>query len=395
MWSIGARQINQCIWEGLCGENLGEGIAVKKLETIGKGLLGTRDLAKGNYDYTILLTFDLAFCRLWRTSGRSDSAASCGQQRNFTNMSLRGLGGPRTKPNASRSQSSYEHISVRRVTPALGAFVSGVDLAAPSPAQLGEIRRALDEFHVLFFRNQNMSKEEHLNFGREFGDLDIHPAAPHDTYPELMTIATDENSARANGEGWHSDVSCQSDPPLGSILYIRECPETGGDTLFSSMIAAYDALSERMKVYLEGLEAEHSGEHVYRGLFSNLGVADKPVYPRAVHPVIRIVNGKKALYVNRGFTTRILGIPADESDAIVDYLFRHCESPLWQCRFSWEANSVAFWDNRVTQHRWASSFFTRIPCQVNGLVESSRQRDVGLLAKQAERTPGDHQRHQA
>jgi taurine dioxygenase len=108
-----------------------------------------------------------------------------------------------------------------------------------------------------------------------------------------------------------------------------------------------------MKHYLEGLEAEHDGEHVYRGLFSNLGVADKPVYPRAIHPVIRIQEstGRKSIYVNRGFTTRILGIPADESSAVLRYLFEHCESPLWQCRFRWESGSVAFWDNRTVQHR--------------------------------------------
>jgi len=140
---------------------------------------------------------------------------------------------------------------------------------------------------------------------------------------------------------------------MGTILCIKQCPPKGGDTLFASMYEAYDALSERMKVYLSGLTAEHDGEHVYRGLFDNFGVADKPTYPRAEHPVVRThpVTWRKALYVNSGFTTRILGIPLDESDAMLRYLYEHMANPLFQCRFRWQPNSVAFWDNRCTQHR--------------------------------------------
>ena len=140
---------------------------------------------------------------------------------------------------------------------------------------------------------------------------------------------------------------------MGSILYIRKCPPRGGDTLFASMYAAYEALSGRMKTYLEGLTAIHDGEHVYRGLFEDEGQGEKETYPRAEHPVIRThpITGKKALYVNSGFATRILGIPLDESDAILRYLFEHIANPLFQCRFRWRPNSVAFWDNRCTQHR--------------------------------------------
>jgi alpha-ketoglutarate-dependent taurine dioxygenase len=118
----------------------------------------------------------------------------------------------------------------------------------------------------------------------------------------------------ANGEGWHSDVSCDLEPPMGSILYIKQCPPHGGDTLFASMYAAYDALSDRMKAYLHELTAVHDGEPVYRGLYADAGIADKPVYPRAEHPVVRThpVTGKKGLYVNRGFTHHIAGIPRDE-----------------------------------------------------------------------------------
>jgi taurine dioxygenase len=119
------------------------------------------------------------------------------------------------------------------------------------------------------------------------------------------------------------------------------------------MYAAYEALSDRMKTYLEGMTAYHDGEQVYRGLYKNFGVADKPQYPRAEHPVIRThpVTGKKALYVNRGFTRGLVGVPRDESDGILNYLYQHMENPLFQCRFRWRENSIAFWDNRCVQHR--------------------------------------------
>jgi taurine dioxygenase len=168
-----------------------------------------------------------------------------------------------------------------------------------------------------------------------------------------MIIRADKDSPRANGEGWHSDVSCDQIPPMGSILYIRQCPPHGGDTLFASMYAAYEALSDRMKAYLEGLTAIHDGEENYRGTYAYAGVQDKATYPRAEHPVIRThpVTGKKALYVNRGFTRRIVGVPRDESAAMLAYLWNHAENPLFQCRFRWQENSIAFWDNRCVQHR--------------------------------------------
>jgi taurine dioxygenase len=168
-----------------------------------------------------------------------------------------------------------------------------------------------------------------------------------------MIIHADKDSPRANGEGWHTDVSCDVEPPMGSILYIKQCPPKGGDTLFASMYAAYDALSDRMKTYLDGLTAVHDGESVYRGLYKNSNVAEKEKYPRAIHPVVRThpVTRKKALYVNRGFTRGLVGVPRDESDGILSYLYQHMENPLFQCRFRWQENSIAFWDNRCVQHR--------------------------------------------
>jgi taurine dioxygenase len=268
---------------------------------------------------------------------------------------LRGEGGPRYRHRWDAAAPAYRRITVDPLTPAIGAEIGGVDLAAPlDDTTFAEIADALARHLVIFFRDQKLTPAQHLAFGRRFGALHLHPAAPHVAgLPELMIIRADAESVRANGEGWHSDVSCDATPPMGSILHIRDCPPQGGDTLFASMYAACEALSERMKTYLDGLRAVHDGEPVYRGTYANLGVADKPSYPRAEHPVLRThpVTGRKALYVNRGFTTRLLGVPADESAAILAHLFAHMENPLFQCRFRWRPDSIAFWDNRCVQHR--------------------------------------------
>jgi taurine dioxygenase len=267
---------------------------------------------------------------------------------------LNAKSGPRVR-HVTPECAPYETLTVDKLTPIIGAEIGHIDLAKPlSNRQLDEINRALAENLVIFFRDQHLTAEQHIAFGLRFGELHVHPAAPHEEdLPELMKIYADKDSPRANGEGWHSDVSCDPEPPMGSILYIKQCPPKGGDTLFASMYEAYDALSDRMKPYLEGLTAIHDGEHVYRGLFANYGQADKRSYPQAEHPVIRTnrVTGKKALYINRGFTVRIVGLPIDEGDGILRYLYEHMENPLFQCRFRWQPNSVAFWDNRWTQHR--------------------------------------------
>jgi taurine dioxygenase len=260
-------------------------------------------------------------------------------------------GGPRSKVDWSEAQ-PYKRISVSKVSPAIGAVVSGVQIAEVDDETLAEIRRALNENCVVFFRDQHMTPEQHIAFGRRFGDLDVHPAAANSAgFEEILVIAADENSSRANGEAWHSDVSCEPQPPMGSILYMKEIPPVGGDTLFANMYAAYDALSDRMKEYLHGLVAVHDGNHVYKGLYA--GVADKPAYPMAKHPIVRThpETGRQSLFVNRSFTTQIVGVPKDESDAILGYLYNHIEHPNFQTRFVWEANSVAFWDNRSAQHR--------------------------------------------
>ena len=260
-------------------------------------------------------------------------------------------GGPRSTADWSEGD-AYRRITVTRTTPSVGALISGVQIADLDDETFTEIRRALNEHCVVFFRDQELTVEQHISFGRRFGDLDVHPAAANATgRAEILVISADENSDRANGEAWHSDVSCQPEPPAQSILHMHEVPPTGGDTLFANMQAAYNALSEPMKRYLEGMVAVHDGEHIYRGLYT--GVADKPAYPRAKHPVVRThpESGRKGLFVNRSFTTHIVGVPRDESDAVLGYLYDHIEHPNFQVRFQWQPNSLAVWDNRSAQHR--------------------------------------------
>jgi taurine dioxygenase len=157
------------------------------------------------------------------------------------------------------------HISVRPVTPVIGAIIEDIDLSEPmSDEVFNEVHDALMEHQVVFFRDQDIDLEQHKAFGKRFGELHIHPAAPSpEGHPEILRIHADENSKRVAGHGWHSDVSCDAEPPMGSILHLRQTPESGGDTMFSSMYAAYDALSDSMKGYLETLTAVHGSEHVF------------------------------------------------------------------------------------------------------------------------------------
>ncbi len=256
---------------------------------------------------------------------------------------------------------AYETIQVRKLTPKIGAEILGVDLARPLNNQtFQEIHDALMENQVVFFRDQEIDHDQHKNFGRRFGELHWHPAVKPQIpeHPELLVIHADERSKHVAGEEWHSDVSCDAEPPMGSILYLKEVPpDGGGDTLFASMYAAYDALSEPMKKMLEGLTAIHDGEHVYRGRY---GYDDSGrTYPRSEHPVVRThpVTRRKGLFVNRGFTTRIKQLKRPESDAVLEMLYRHIETPEFHCRFQWRPNSIAFWDNRCAQHHAVWDYF--------------------------------------
>jgi taurine dioxygenase len=246
-------------------------------------------------------------------------------------------------------------LRIKPVTPILGAEIEGVDLERQSADDLRSIADALTEHQVIFFRDQDISVEAQMALGAHFGSLIAHPNDPGlEAHLEVMIIHADESSKRVAGESWHSDVSCEEEPPMGSILRIHTLPATGGDTLFASAFAAYDALSEPMKAFIGGLQAVHDGAPYYRSVNQRIGRDDGGrTYPRAVHPVVRThpVSGRKALFVNRMFTTEIEGLAPSESRALLNFLWEHIERPQFQCRFRWQKNSIAFWDNRCVQHQ--------------------------------------------
>lgn len=248
-------------------------------------------------------------------------------------------------------------VIVRPMTARIGAEIEGVDLTHPLGTRtLKGLRDALLRHQVIFFRDQPISHEDHLRLGRAFGELAIHSGvAGLPNYPEVVAIHADANSKFVAGENWHSDLSCNAEPPLGSILTMKTVPEYGGDTCFSSMYAAYDALSEPMRHFLDGLTAIHDGEHVYRPIVGNNG----KTFPCSEHPVVRThpESGRKCLFVNQSYTTRIPQLSKPESDAVLNMLYRHCMAADFQVRFRWKPNSVAFWDNRCTQHQAIWDYF--------------------------------------
>ena len=252
---------------------------------------------------------------------------------------------------------NYKFITAKPFAPNLGAEIYGVDLSKPiSEAQFADIFQAFLDHQVLFFKNQKeIPPDVHVAFGKRFGELHTHPAAPTmKGYPEIFEIHANKNSKIANGEFWHSDVSCDEEPPLGTMLQIHISPPCGGDTMFSDMYAAYDALSNPIKELIDKLSATHESEHVYRGRYADRGLDDTDsMFPTAVHPVVRThpETGRKALFVNRTFTTKINGLSADESDSILTLLFDQAEHINHQIRFSWAINDMAFWDNRCCMHR--------------------------------------------
>ena len=239
-----------------------------------------------------------------------------------------------------------------QINPNLGAEIYGVDLAKPvSNAQFDDIKQAFLDYQVLFFKDQaEIPPEFHVAFGKRFGGLHAHPAAPTMAgHPEIFEIHATKDSKIANGEFWHSDVSCDEEPPLGTMLQIHIAPPCGGDTMFSDMYGAYDALSEPVRRMLDGLTATHESEHIYRGRYADRGRNDTDIdCPVAVHPVVRTHpdTGRKALFVNRTFTTRINELSPSESGSVLTMLFEQAEHIDHQIRFRWTLNDMAFWDNR-------------------------------------------------
>ena len=259
---------------------------------------------------------------------------------------------------------SKNDIIVKPFAPNLGAVITGIDLSnSISDTEIGIIKDAFHKFQVLFFQNQSeILPQNHIVLGQFFGDLHIHPAAPKmKNFPEIFEINTDKNSKIANGaEDFHSDVSCDIEPPLGTMLQLHVLPECGGDTMFANMYLAYEALSKPMQVFLGGLKASHESEHFYKGRYQNKNEVDmNKEYPSAIHPIIRThpETEKKAIYVNKFFTTRIEGLADQESKLILDYLFTHIEKTEFQIRYKWNKNDMAFWDNRCTIHKALWDYF--------------------------------------
>ena len=261
-----------------------------------------------------------------------------------------------------------EGLSVAPLTPTIGAEVSGIDLALPlSSADKTTLRQALLDWKVLFFRDQDITTEQHLAFARNFGELEVHPfAPPKPGYPEVLAITHNEKS-RGRENTWHSDVTWREIPSLGSILRAIEVPPVGGDTLFADMYAAYEGLSDDVRAEIDGAVAVHDFAHFREGMRKR-GKSEAEIeafnaaYPKPHHPVVRThpETGRKALYVNAAFTVEILGMEKARSDALLAHLYAQAAIPEYQCRFRWETNSIAFWDNRASQHYAASDYWPAV-----------------------------------
>ena len=256
---------------------------------------------------------------------------------------------------------TFERIAVRPLSPTIGAELSGIDLAEPlDEATFEELHRALIEFKVIFFRDQKLTTAQHVAFARRFGELEVHPFLPSNTdFAELVRFAKDEKTVGVENQ-WHSDVSWRLEPSLGSVLRAIRTPAVGGDTLFCDMAAAYKGLSDELKRQIEGRTAVHDFTYSF-GMAMDAETLEqkRKEFPPAHHPVVRThpETGEKILYVNGIFTSHIEDMDADASDTLLETLCRQSNSPELQCRFHWENDSIAFWDNRSTQHYAASDYW--------------------------------------
>ena len=249
-------------------------------------------------------------------------------------------------------------VSVEALTPTIGAEIKGLDLRKPlDEATVRFIRGALLEHLVVFFREQDIDIDDHLRFARYFGEIDMPPfrSAGADR-PELTVL--DQTQPKGQGaDSWHADYTHRPEPPMGSVLRAVQLPPGGGDTCFASMYAAYDDLSPSMRSFIDTLQAENTlammaeraRVHTPEAKLAEPGEGG---YPAFIHPVVRVhpETGRRLLNVNANWTSRIVGLTDDESDAILRLLLAHVKRPDYQCRFRWSPGAVAFWDNRAVQH---------------------------------------------
>jgi len=263
-------------------------------------------------------------------------------------------------------------LQINRFSPACGALVEGLDLRRPlDVGAVARLHQALAENGILLFRDAEISPEEHIAFSRHFGPLEAHVIGDFSLpgHPEIFVVSNVMEGSKPKGavyagQYWHSDLSYMEKPSLGSLLLCREMPEIGGDTMFANMYLAYETLSEPMKRFLGGLRAVHDYSHAYDTYFAHL--KERPPLtpeqraktPPVEHPVIRThpVTGRKALYVNPGFTKGFAGMPKEESQPILEFLFRHATRSEFIYRHKWRVNDMIFWDNRCTMHYALSDY---------------------------------------
>ncbi|WP_282170009.1 TauD/TfdA dioxygenase family protein [Ruegeria atlantica] len=250
-------------------------------------------------------------------------------------------------------------MDIRPLTGSLGAEVFGADVR--DGAQFAQIQAAFAKYSVVVLRGQNIASEDHLDFARRFGPINVNRFfKPVDGHPEIATVLKEKDQKEAVGEGWHTDHSYDQVPAMGSILHAIEMPPYGGDTLFVSMGAAYEALSEPMRRFLDGLTAVHSSLHVFgeatldseaakSGRLANAEAATQD----ARHPVVikHPLSGRRGLFVNPVFTTHIEGLTFDESAAVLNMIYEHCRQPEFQARVRWQEGDITMWDNRATWHK--------------------------------------------
>ena len=256
-------------------------------------------------------------------------------------------------------------LDIKPVAGALGVEIHGLDLSrALGAREHALLRDLLNEHEVIFFRDQDISPVLQKSLALSFGPLQTHPAYETvEGFPELTILeSTAEKPTKI--EAWHSDMTFRQHPPMGTVLRSVIVPPKGGDTLWSSMTAAYNGLSRPMRDLLDGLSAVHDFSHGFRESLAEPGGRERlaaavEANPPVSHPVIRIhpETGRKVIFVNSLFTTHIEGLPGAESDALLQFLFRHITTPEYTCRFHWRPHSIAIWDNRSTQHKPINDYF--------------------------------------